>query len=118
MTTRRAAGVAVLCLALAGCAASDNGSETASGTMDDAEAVEAGSMPAEGASGSMQAGSAMDPRVERAVMLAREIRKTPEQAETILADAGMTAETFDDLLYEISMDPELSRQYAAALASP
>ncbi|MCB9758484.1 MAG: hypothetical protein H6739_01460 [Alphaproteobacteria bacterium] len=55
---------------------------------------------------------ATDPRVEQAVRLARAIDAAPENAAALLADAGLTLEQLDALMYEIAEDPQLSRQYA------
>ena len=61
--------------------------------------------------------SAADPSdpVLRAVAVAREIEADPEDLDAILKRHGLTAEAFEDLLYEISSDPEQSKAYNTAL---
>lgn len=76
----------------------------------EAGAAEAGAVEAEAEDGAAD----LDPKVEKAVTLANQISATPENADTILADAGMDREGFEQLLYEIAKDPELSKSYAVA----
>jgi len=54
--------------------------------------------------------------VAKAAVIAKEIEADPGSAETILAGHDMTIDDFDQLMYEISADPDLSEAYAAALA--
>jgi hypothetical protein len=54
--------------------------------------------------------------VSKAVGIAKEIEADPESAETILANHEMTIEEFDQMMYEISVDPDLSDAYTAAMA--
>jgi len=54
--------------------------------------------------------------VERAAEIAKAIDADPDSAERILQDHGLTVEQFEDMMYEISADPELSKAYEAALA--
>jgi len=54
--------------------------------------------------------------VQRAAEIARAIEADPDSAEQILQDQGLTAEQFEEMIYEISADPELSKAYEAALA--
>ena len=56
----------------------------------------------------------LDPKVEKAVTLANQISASPGEADTILSDAGLDREAFEQLLYEIAKDPELSQSYAVA----
>ncbi|MCB9568323.1 MAG: hypothetical protein H6710_14125 [Myxococcales bacterium] len=55
---------------------------------------------------------AMDPRVEKAVTIANEIAKNPDDADAILEKNGLDREGFEKLMYEIAKDPELSKSYA------
>jgi hypothetical protein len=54
--------------------------------------------------------------VTKAVDIAKEIEADPDSAETILANHEMTIEDFDQMMYDISADPDLSDAYAAAMA--
>jgi hypothetical protein len=53
--------------------------------------------------------------VSKAVAVAKEIEANPDDVDAILEQHGLTLETFEDMLYEISSDPELSEAYNAAL---
>jgi hypothetical protein len=44
--------------------------------------------------------------------IAKAIQANPERADAILSQNGMTEQLFDDLLYEIASDPEMSRAYS------
>jgi len=66
------------------------------------------------ASGEAQ-GAELPEIVRTAITVAREIEADPANTEAILADHGLTAESFEEMLYDISGDPELSRAYNAAL---
>lgn len=54
--------------------------------------------------------------VQRAVEIAKAIEADPDSAAQILEDHGLTVEQFEDMMYEISADPVLSKAYEAALA--
>jgi hypothetical protein len=54
-------------------------------------------------------------KVELAAEIAREIQKAPGDADAILEKHGTTREEFEELLYEIAADPELSRAYREAV---
>lgn len=56
--------------------------------------------------------------VDRAVQIAKAIEQAPDQAEDILAQHGMTRETFEDLLYDIAEDPNAAAAYAHAMTTP
>ena len=59
------------------------------------------------------------PSVEKAREVARislEIEKEPGRATVILESHGMTAESFEDLLYAIAEDAALTEAYEAARA--
>ena len=51
---------------------------------------------------------------ERLGEIGSEIGANPESAETILADAGMTFQQFEQEVRRVTEDPELSRRYASA----
>jgi hypothetical protein len=52
--------------------------------------------------------------VERIAAIAREIEAAPDRAMDILTAHGLTAEQFQDVLYEIAADSEKSEAYARA----
>ena len=54
--------------------------------------------------------------VQRAVEIAKAIEADPDAAGQVLEDHGLTVEQFEQMMYDISADPELSRAYEAALA--
>jgi hypothetical protein len=54
--------------------------------------------------------------VTQAVAIAKEIEADPDSAEAILARHEMTVDQFDQMMYDISIDPALSDAYAAAMA--
>jgi hypothetical protein len=51
-------------------------------------------------------------KVDKAAAIAKAIQANPERADAILSQNGMTEQLFDDLLYEIASDPEMSRAYS------
>ena len=119
MTMRKTITMSVLGFALV-LGACDKGDGAKKGGDKQANAAEAGAAEAGAAeAGAAEAGEEaaadpLDPKVEKAVTLANQISATPENADTILADAGMDREGFEQLLYEIAKDPELSKSYAVA----
>ena len=50
--------------------------------------------------------------------IADEIAASPEQMEAILTKHGMTMQEFEDLIYEITEDPEMSEAFIAARKVP
>ena len=62
-----------------------------------------------------EASAAPPDLVQQAVAIAREIEAEPDAVEEILERHGLDAERFEEMIYEISGDPELSRAYNAAL---
>ena len=113
----------IITMSVFGCAlvlgACDTGGDTKGGDKgdkqakaDSAGAAEAGAAEA-GGEEAVEA-EPLDPKVEKAVTIANQISSSPEDADTILADAGMDREAFEQLLYEIAKDPELSKSYAVA----
>ena len=52
-----------------------------------------------------------DPRVEKALTVARAVDADPGKAAETLASMGMTADELDGLLYEIAESGDLSAQY-------
>ena len=56
-----------------------------------------------------------DQRAALAAATAREIQADPDRVDAILKRRNLTQERFENLLYEIAADAELSRKYEAAL---
>lgn len=54
--------------------------------------------------------------VQRAVAIAKAIEADPDATEQILETHGLTADDFEQMMYEISADPALSKAYEAGLA--
>lgn len=52
-------------------------------------------------------------RAIQAATLANAIAAAPDRADAILADAGVSPEAFEALMYDIAADPSLSADYAA-----
>ena len=66
-----------------------------------------------------QAPAAAEPAtdlVTRALEISAAIEADPDSAEAILQSHDLTIEQFEEMLYEISADPELSKEFDAALA--
>lgn len=79
-------------VALAGCASS-GGSGAGAGT----EPARAGAQPS---------------KVDTAAAIARAMKADPDRADEVLQRYGMTEQQFEDLMYEIAADPEMSEAYA------
>jgi hypothetical protein len=79
---------------------------------DQVEAVEGKAAEAKDAKAEVLA--SLDPRVRRASELAASIEDDPENSEKVLAQANLDREGFDDLMYEIALDADLSSQYRIA----
>lgn len=63
-------------------------------------------------------GSVLIPeQVQKVVDIVKAIDADPDRTEAILEEAGMTADEYEDQLYEIAHDPELSQAYHQALAA-
>lgn len=56
-----------------------------------------------------------DQKVALVAATAKEIQATPDQVGAILKRHNLTQERFENLLYEIAADAELSRKYQIAL---
>lgn len=56
----------------------------------------------------------LDPKVQKAVSIARAIEAKPDSAEDVLASHELDREGLDALMYEIARNPELSRAYRDA----
>ena len=56
----------------------------------------------------------LDPKVQQAVDVANQIAANPNDADTILSNAGLDRDSFEKLLYDIARDPELAKSYAIA----
>lgn len=54
--------------------------------------------------------------VQKAVEIAKAIEADPDATEQVLQDHGLTVEEFEQMMYEIGADPELTKAYEAALA--
>ena len=50
--------------------------------------------------------------------IARAIESEPNRMSEILSEHGMTAESLENLMFEIARDPKLSEAYEAAKESP
>ena len=60
----------------------------------------------------------LDPKVQKAVTIAREIEAAPDTADQVLAKHELDREGLDALMYEIARSPELAKAYRdARLAS-
>ena len=55
--------------------------------------------------------SQLDDRVVLAAEIAKAVEAAPEAAEEILASHDLTLEQFEQMIYDISADPELTRAY-------
>jgi hypothetical protein len=87
---------------LAGC--SGNGSSATSATAAPAPAARAGALS-----------TSQQSRVDKAAAIARAIESSPSSADAALQQHGMTEQQFEDLMYEIAADPEMSQAYAAKM---
>lgn len=58
--------------------------------------------------------SGLDPKVAKAVSIAREIEADPSKAEDVLGKYELDREGLDALMYEIARNPDLAKSYAAA----
>ena len=61
--------------------------------------------------------SQVDERVALAAEIARAVETNPDAADEILASHDVTLEQFEEMMYDISADPELTKAYEAALAN-
>jgi hypothetical protein len=61
--------------------------------------------------------SQVDERIALAAEIARAVEADPDAAEEILASHDITIEQFEEMMYEISANPELTKAYEAALAN-
>lgn len=59
----------------------------------------------------------IDKRVQRAAALAKKIEAEPEKAGDILDAAGLGRDEFEELIFEISADASLAKQYQAAMVA-
>lgn len=55
--------------------------------------------------------TAVDPRVERAVLIANAIKAEPARADAILQENGISRADFEALLFQIAEDPALAASY-------
>ena len=63
----------------------------------------------------VEAEAAVPENVQKAIEIASAIRATPDDAEAVLAEHGMTAEDLEALLFEIAADPAQSAAYAEGM---
>src|SRR5262245_18708804 len=57
--------------------------------------------------------SAQQAKVNKAATIAASIQASPDNADAILRQNGMTEQQFEDLMYEIAADPAMSEAYNA-----
>jgi hypothetical protein len=57
-----------------------------------------------------------DEEIKKAVSVAKAIRKNPSGADAALADAGLSREQLESLLWKIALDEAASETYAKALS--
>ena len=62
----------------------------------------------------LSADKGLDPRVQKAVNVAREIDADPTKADEVLAKYKLQRTDLDALMFEIARDPKLAESYAAA----
>lgn len=123
----------IACLAMAGMTGCDKGNEPAADPKTDAAATgdkaegdapkaEAGDAPVAAVDPAVEAEAAalvddldnLDPKVQKAVQIAREIELDPSSADQVLAKHELDREGLDALMYEIARNPELSKAYRDA----
>ena len=112
MNTIKVVGMLILalsCLCL-GCPAPDPEEVTADAIVEEQSALEEGEEPG------MKVVS-LPTQVQKAVDIGRAIEENPDRIEAILEEAGITADAFEELLFDIAADPELSRLYTEAMAN-
>lgn len=54
-------------------------------------------------------------KAERAAVIAKEVKTSPDKVDAVLAKYEMTADDFESLMFEVAEDPELSDAYTKAL---
>ncbi len=59
--------------------------------------------------------TAQQTKVDKAALIAAAIQANPDNADQIFRQNGMTEQQFENLLYEIAADPEMSAAYNAKL---
>lgn len=90
----------VVLLALAGGCSQDNKTNTVAATSAQPQAAAA------------QASTELTP--EQLGELGAQIRKTPDRAETLLSQRGLTKESFETQIRKITENPDASKRYADA----
>ena len=60
--------------------------------------------------------STVPPKAAKAAAVAKELKANPDDADAILGRHGMTQQQFEDLMFEIAADEELTKAYEQALA--
>ncbi len=89
--------------------------EDAAAEGDDAAAADDGA--ADGGDAPDEAAPAYDERVQKAAKLAKAIEAAPEKVDDVLSEAGLERAEFEAMIYEISADATLAKQYQAARAA-
>ncbi len=56
-----------------------------------------------------------DDKAEKAAMIAKEVKASPDKYEEILKKYDLDADAFEALMYEVAEDPALSDKYATAM---
>jgi hypothetical protein len=90
----------VLLVALAGGCSQDEKQKTTAATSEPSQAQTA------------QASQELTP--EQLGELGAQIRKTPDRAETLLSERGLTKESFEQQIRKITENPDASKRYADA----
>jgi hypothetical protein len=80
-------------------------------------ATTASSTPATTAGSSVAATAAPSMTPEQLGQLGALINKQPANADKLLADQGLTQQTFESAIRKVSSDPAASKRYAAAYKS-
>lgn len=63
--------------------------------------------------GSLSRGSSS--RVDKAVTVARAVEANPGRADEVLREHGLTTEQYEDLMYDIAADPDMSAEFEARM---
>lgn len=55
-------------------------------------------------------------KVDQAITIAKELRAKPDDAEKILGQHGMSADQWEELMYEIASDPALAAKFETGVS--
>ncbi|MDP1660922.1 MAG: hypothetical protein Q8L55_03320 [Phycisphaerales bacterium] len=64
-----------------------------------------------GACGSTAVSGSQSLRVDTAVKIAKAVEANPDRAGAVLRENGMTADAYEDLMYDIAADPAMSAEF-------